>query len=215
MQLLENIESALSERSLNLKDLREVAYRLLEKQVIYRRESTAESIVYDKYLRLEDILQDYFSILGIHLVHSPGLNLIVAYPPGSQIPGHQDSEEIPALQKRVRAEEAGLMVLLRLLYEEKLREGNVNEDSTAFVSLEDINTRYNTLLKRSLPKSVNDRIRLFGTLKKLRIIEYDDVSSYEKWVGIREVILHFTLDGVVKALDEVAPQDSAEATTAH
>jgi len=66
-------------------------------------------------------------------VHNPGLNLIVAYPPGSQIPGYQNNEESSALQKRVRAEEAGLMVLLRLLFEEKLREGNVNEDSVAFV----------------------------------------------------------------------------------
>jgi len=74
--------------------------------------------------------------------------------------------------------------------------------------LEEINTRYNTLLKRSLPKSENERIRLFSTLKKLRIIEYDDVSSYDKWVGIREVILHFTLDGVVRALDDIAPQET-------
>jgi len=58
MQLLSNIESALSEHRLNLKDFREAAYRMTEKQVIYRRERTAESILYEKYLRLEDILHD-------------------------------------------------------------------------------------------------------------------------------------------------------------
>lgn len=203
MSLLESVETALQERDLSLNDLREVAYRLLERQVIYRPESAAESMLYDKYLRLEDILQDYLAVIGIHLVHNPGLNLIVAYPPGSQIPGHRDSVDPPALQKRVRAEEAAMMVLLRLLYEEKLREGNINEFGTAFVSLEDINTRYNTLLKRSLPKSDTERQRLFGTLKKLRILEYEDLSSYEKWLGIREVILHFTLEGVINALDSL------------
>ena len=208
MQLMENLEQALGERDVSLNDFREVAYRLLEKQVIYRPESTAESIVYDMYLRIEDILQEYFAVLSIHLVHNPALNLIVAYPPGSQIPGHKDSDAKPALQKRVRADEAGMMVLLRLLYEEKLREGNISEDGTAFVSLEDINTRYNTLLKRSLPKSENERQRLFGTLKKLRVLQYEDLSNYEKWVGIREVILHFTMEGVIRALDEVAPVES-------
>ena len=207
MPLFENLESALSERSLQLRDFREVAYRLLEKQVIYRSESSAESVVYDKYLRLEDLLKDYFAILGIHLVHNPELNFIVAYPPGSQIPGYPDSADEAALQRRVRAEESGLMLLLRLLYEEKLREGAVNEYRCAYVSLENINTRYNTLFKRSLPKSENDRSKLFGTLKKLRIVEYEDVSTYEKWVGIRETILHFTLKGVVDALDVIAPQD--------
>lgn len=205
---MEYIEHALQERDLSLGEFRDVAYRLLERQVIYRPESTAESIIYDMYLRIEDLLQDYFAVLGIHLVHNPTLNLIVAYPPGSQIPGHKDSEEKPALQKRMRMEEAGLMLLLRLLYEEKLREGSINEFSTAFVSLEDINTRYNTLLKRSLPKSEAERLRLFGSLKKLRIIEYDDLSNYEKWLGIREVILHFTMQGVIQALDDIAPIDN-------
>jgi len=207
MQFLEDVEHALQERDLSVTEFRDVAYRLLERQVIYRPESTAESVLYDMYLRIEDILQEYFSVLGIHLVHNSTLNLIVAYPPGAQIPGHKDSEAKPALQKRIRAEEAGLMVLLRLLYEEKLREGSINEFGTAFVSLEDINTRYNTLLKRSLPKSETERLRLFGTLKKLRIIEYDDLSNYEKWLGIREVILHFTMQGVIQALDDIAPLD--------
>jgi len=208
MLFIENLEQALSERDVSINDFRDVAYRLLEKHVIYRPESTAESIAYDMYLRIEDLLQEYFSVLSIHLVHNPGLNLIVAYPPGAQIPGHKDSEAKPALQKRVRADEAGMLVLLRLLYEEKLREGNINEEGTAFVSLEDVNTRYNTLLKRSLPKSENERQRLFGTLKKLRVLQYEDLSNYEKWVGIREVILHFTMEGVISALDSVAPPET-------
>jgi len=208
MLFLENLEHALNERDVSLNDFREVAYRLLERQVIYRPESTAESVAYDMYLRIEDLLQEYFAVLSIHLIHNPGLNLIVAYPPGSQIPGHKDSDAKPALQKRIRADEAGMLVLLRLLYEEKLREGNIAEDGTAFVSLEDINTRYNTLLKRSLPKSDSERQRLFSTLKKLRVLQYEDLSNYEKWIGIREVILHFTMEGVIKALDEVAPVDT-------
>jgi hypothetical protein len=105
-----------------------------------------------------------------------------------------------ALQRRIHADEAGLMITLRLLYEEKIREGDIDEQGCVFVPLETVFTRYLSITKKEMPAAEAERRSLFNALKQLRIITYSDLAGAEQWIGIREIIMHFTLNGIVEAL---------------
>ena len=55
-----------------------------------------------------------------------------------------------------------------------------------------------------------ERRSLFQTLKQLRLVAYSDLTGPDQWIGIREIIMHFTLNGVVDALAErECPTDGA------
>ncbi|MBU0992120.1 MAG: DUF4194 domain-containing protein [Proteobacteria bacterium] len=194
----------LKNRDLSLEDFKRVVLRLLDRQVIYRRESNVETEIYDLYFRMESLVAEYLNIIGIRVVNHTDLSYVIAYPPGSSIPGvYTEDEGDNALQRRIRNEEAGLLITFRLLYEEKIREGEIDENGCVYVSLETVFTRYHSIVKREMPSSETERKTLFSTLRQFRIIEYNDLSTPDQWIGIREVILHFTLEGVLNALDEM------------
>jgi hypothetical protein len=203
LMILEPLEHELENRNLALADFRRVILRLLDKQVIYRPESNVEAEIYDLYLRMEDLVTEYLALIGITISENKNLCFVIAYPPGSDIPGvHTEDMGDNALQRRIRADEAGLMITLRLLYEENIREGEIDEKGRAYVPLETVFTRYHSIVKREMPNSESERRSLFSTLKQLRIVEFKDVTDPEQWIGIREVILHFTLEGVIQALND-------------
>lgn len=206
----DHLERELENRNLLPADLRAVLLRLLDKQVIYRNESKVESELYDLFVRMEDIVEQYLSILGVTVFCNVELNFVIAYPPGSDIPGIRDGgTERRALQRRIRADEAGLMITLRLLYEEKIREGEIDEKGCVYVPLEAVFTRYLSITKREMPAPESERRSVFNTLKQLRLVDYTDLSGTDKWIGIREIIMHFTMSGIAEAVSEIENSPTA------
>ncbi|MCP4746822.1 MAG: DUF4194 domain-containing protein [Desulfobacteraceae bacterium] len=215
--IVEKLSQELNNRNLSLIDFKTVVHRLLEKQVIYRRESNTESEIYDLFIRMDDLVNDYLAVIGVRVIANREMSFVIAYPPGSDIPGEPGQENgQSALQRRILGDEAGLMITLRLLYEEKIREGGIHENGCVYVPLETVFTRFLSITKREMPSRELERRSLFTTLKQLRIIEYTDLENPEQWVGIREIILHFTLDGVVQALNQldIMETDTAKLTDA-
>jgi hypothetical protein len=207
---LEHLEQELENRNLSMADFRSVLLRLLDKQVIYRNESQVEAELYDRFIRMADVVETYLGIMGITVFCNPELNFVIAYPPGSDIPGVADGETgQSALQRRIRADEAGLMITLRLLYDEKIREGEIDDKGCVFVPLETVFTRYLSITKKEMPTAETERRSLFNTLKQLRLVEYTDLTGVEPWIGIREIIMHFTMSGVVEVLSEREDADPA------
>ena len=199
----DHLEQELGNRNLGMTELRAVLLRLLDKQVIYRHESQVEAELYDLFVRLQDVVETYLGVLGITVFCNPQLNFVIAYPPGSEIPGLESvGPGEPMLQRRIHADEAGLMITLRLLYEEKLREGEMDEQGCVFVPLETVFTRYLSITKKEMPAAEAERRTLFNALKQLRLVTYADLSGGEQWIGIREIIMHFTLNGIVAALTD-------------
>jgi hypothetical protein len=217
----DQLAQELSNRNLSLADFRAVLLRLLDKQVIYRHESQVEAELYDLFVRMQGVVEAYLGILGVTVFCNPQLNFIIAYPPGSDIPGIAGGDpDQTALQRRIHADEAGLMITLRLLYEEKIREGEIDAQGCVFVPLETVFTRYLSITKKEMPSAEAERRSLFHTLKQLRLVTYSDLAGAEQWIGIREIIMHFTLDGIVAALadrergaaggDDAAPDNAEE-----
>jgi hypothetical protein len=199
----DHLAKELENRNLGMAEFRSVLLRLLDKQVIYRHESQVEAELYDLFVRMQPVVEAYLDILGMTVFFNPRLNFVIAYPPGSDIPGvaGADSGQV-ALQRRIHADEAGLMITLRLLYEEKIREGEIDEQGCVFVPLETVFTRYLSITQKEMPTAEAERRSLFNALKQLRIVAYSDLAGAEQWIGIREIIMHFTLNGIVEALTE-------------
>ena len=209
------LQTLLDEKDLSLKDFQRVVLRLLDRQVVCRGDSERDTECYDLYVRMEELILDYLGVLGIHCFRNDAGGYLIAYPPGSEIPGIalEDAAEA-ALQKRVSANEAALLLTLRLLFEEQLRAGDMNEEGYVYVQKEAIYTRFVSLTKREMPTTESERRELFAAMKRLKILKFNDLDSEDAWVGIREIILNFTLDGVVKALDGLeTPFAQADADT--
>jgi hypothetical protein len=200
---IDHLDKELENRNLGMTEFRAVLLRLLDKQVIYRHESQVEAELYDLFVRLQAVVEAYLGVLGMTVFFNPRLNFVIAYPPGSDIPGVSSGDPgQTSLQRRIHADEAGLMITLRLLYEEKIREGEIDEQGCVFVPLETVFTRYLSITKKEMPAAESERRSLFNGLKQLRMVSYSDLDGAEQWIGIREIILHFTLNGIVEALEE-------------
>ena len=229
--MLNAIEQQLEKEGVSQKELTELIIRLMDYGVLCRDDSQVEQILYDRFLRIEDLINDYFSLSGIRLEHQARFKYVRLFPPGSQIPGIQD-EEGPfntGLRTRMSQSEVALVLVLRALYDKAVREGEIDESANAMTSLEDIAIAMKNMLKRPLPELLNDRKVLFKRLRQLRLIQMNqDDSQFESndiWLRIRPQILSFVSDDVLSQLlatpvqqddddiDETAKTESKEEET--
>ena len=136
--MLNKIEQLLDKEGIILKEFTELLIRLMDYGVICRDESQVEQILYDRYLRIEQIMQDYLSLMGIRLQHDRRFQFVRCYPPGAQIPGMEDDDQPfnGGLRVRLSQNEVALVLVLRSQYDKALREGMVDEQGCVLVSLE-------------------------------------------------------------------------------
>lgn len=211
--MLQFIEHQLEKQGLDRRDLSELLIRLLDYGVICRDESQVEQQLYDRYLRLEDIVADYLELLGIRVQHDKRFQFIRLYPPGAQIPGVQDEQgaiQSPGLRMRLNQNEVALILVLRAQYDKALREGQVDEQGCVMVSLESLSIAIKNLLKRTLPENMTERKQLFRRLKQLRLIQIsneDRLDDGDMWMRIRPMIMSYVSEQVLADLVENESSD--------
>ncbi len=206
--MLQFIEQKLEKQGLDRRELSELLIRLLDYGVICRDESQIEQQLYDRYLRLEEIIADYLELIGIRVQHDKRFQFIRLYPPGAQIPGVQDEEnaiQSPGLRMRLNQNEVALILVLRAQYDKALREGQVDEQGCVMVSLESLSIAIKNLLKRTLPENMTERKQLFRRLKQLRLIQIaneDRLDDGDMWMRIRPMIMSYVSEQVLADLIE-------------
>lgn len=204
--MLNLIEEKLEKDGLTSKDFSELLIRLLDYGVICRDESQVEQTLYDRYLRIENLLVDYLSLMGVRVQHDRRFQFVRLYPPGAQVPGMEDDFEQPfngGLRVRLNQNEVALVLILRSLYDKSLREGAVDENGCALASLEAITISLKNLLQRSLPENITERKALFRKLRQLRLIQLtseDVLEGGEFWLKIRPMIMSYVSDDVLGEL---------------
>jgi hypothetical protein len=222
--MLQFIEQKLEKQGLDIRELSELLIRLLDYGVICRDESQVEQQLYDRYLRLEDIVSDYLELLGVRVQHDKRFQFIRLYPPGAQIPGVQDEQnaiQSPGLRMRLNQNEVALILVLRAQYDKALREGQVDEQGCVMVSLESLSIAMKNLLKRALPDNMTERKQLFRRLKQLRLIQIsneDRLDDGDMWMRIRPMIMSYVSEQVLADLVEnenvneleIAQEDTVE-----
>ena len=206
--MLHFIEQKLEKQGLDRRELSELLIRLLDYGVICRDESQIEQQLYDRYLRLEDIVADYLELIGVRVQHDKRFQFIRLYPPGAQIPGVQDEPnavQSPGLRMRLNQNEVALILVLRAQYDKALREGQVDEQGCVMVSLESLSIAIKNLLKRTLPDNMTERKQLFRRLKQLRLIQLsneDRLDDGDMWMRIRPMIMSYVSEQVLTDLIE-------------
>lgn len=221
--MLHFIEQKLEKQGLDRRELSELLIRLLDYGVICRDESQVEQQLYDRYLRLEEIIADYLELIGVRVQHDKRFQFIRLYPPGAQIPGVQDEPnaiQSPGLRMRLNQNEVALILVLRAQYDKALREGQVDEQGCVMVSLESLSIAIKNLLKRTLPDNMTERKQLFRRLKQLRLIQIaneDRLDDGDMWMRIRPMIMSYVSEQVLADLIEneqasvdMADEESAE-----
>ena len=213
----------LEREGLALDDFRELCLRLLNNGVLCRAESQIEQQLYDRYLRIEDLVKDYLQLMGVQVLHDSRFAYLRLYPPGSRMPGMEDSEVesfAGGMRARLRQDEVALLLVLRLQYDKALREGQLDDEGYVTESLESLSIAMKNLLNRSLPDKVTERKQVFNRLRQLRLIEFrqdEAVDMTEAWIKIHPMIVTFVTDDALGALEEALPvgQEEAEEEDEH
>ncbi len=184
-------------------DWLELLARLLDYGVICRDESQVEADLYDRYIRLESMIDDYLSMLGLRLHHDSRFQYVRLIPPGARVPGLDDEQDEPfngGLRTKLSQLEVAVMLTLRAEYDKSLREGQVDEGGCVNLSLESLVLAMKNLLSRTLPESQSERRNLFKRLRQMRVIRFSaDADWYDadSWLKIRPMIVHLVGADVV------------------
>ena len=215
--LTDRLSIELEKQNLGINEFRELIIRLLNYGVLCRNENQTEQQLYDRYLRITELVQDYLSIMDIHVFHDRRFEYLRLYPPGGQVPGMEDAEISPfagSLRARLSQQEIAMVLVLRLQYDKALREGQVDDRGYVTESIEALSIAMKNILARSLPEKVTERKQLFTRLRRLRLVEYrseEDLISGEVWLKIHPMIVNFVNDEAIAALAD-ATTDETQAT---
>ena len=213
--MLQMIDKECEQAGLSQKEFSELLVRLLDYGVICRDESQIEQTLYDRFIRIDELVSDYLSLLGIRIQHDKRFQFIRLYPPGAQVPGLEDDWQHTgqqAFRTRLSQSEVALILVLRTQYDRALREGAVDDHGCVMVSLENITIALKNLLKRQLPEQLTERKQLFRRLKQLRLIHIaneEGLTDGDMWIRIRPMIISYVNENVLAEL--MAEQDSAQA----
>jgi len=225
MKLAEYMEDRLESANVSLDEFRELAIRLLNYGVLVRDESQTERELYDRFVRIEELMAEALDIYGLGLHHDRRFEYVRVYPPGSSMPGMDKAEEHAfggSLRARPTQAEVALMLVLRAQYDKAVREGKLDERGFATEPLEAISLAMKNWLNRSLPEKLLERRRVFQRLKQLRLIDYrseEDLDHSEAWLRIHPMIVEFVGQGAIDAIngsmDAASTNESAVPENAH
>lgn len=207
----ELLQQKLAARKFSADEFSELLIRLLDYGVICRDESQIEEQLYDRYLQLQDLVEDYLLPLRVRIQHDRRFHFVRLFPPGAQVPGLPDDEHQPfnsGLRATLNQQEVATVLVLRAEYDKALREGQVDDQGSIMLALEALGIALKNLLGRTLPVKKTERDQLFRRLRQLRLIQTAqgfDPMQPDAWLKIRPSITSFVNDGVLQTLGESLP----------
>lgn len=214
--LTDCLTKALETSGVSVDEFSELCVRLLNYGVLCRAESQTEQQLYDRYVRISEVVDAYLGLIGVRVLHDRRFEYLRLYPPGAQVPGMDGTEEgafSGGLRARLRQDEVALLLVLRLQYDKALREGEVDENGFVAESMESLGIAMKNLLGRGLPDKLTERKRVLQRLRQLRLIEYrhdDELESEEAWLRIHPMIVSFVNDAALATLEQGLPASDGE-----
>lgn len=219
-RLTDSLEQALEPHNLTLRDWRELIQRLLDYGVLCRDDSQVEAELYDRFERIEALVDDYLNLMGVRLHHDTRFQFVRLIPPGARVPGVEDESDEPfngGFRTRLNQAEIALVLILRAEYDKAVREGVIDENGCATLSLEAVALASKNLLQRSLPEQLAERRQLFRRLRQLRLIHYAqeaDLEQNDSWIKVRPLIVNLVnnewLENMKRDLEVEAPSEVVE-----
>src|SRR5690606_39834513 len=87
------LEEQLQHCGVSADDFSDLMIRLLDRGVLCRDESKREAELYDRFLQVQPLVEDYLWVLRIRLLHETRFYMVRIFPPGAEVPGLDDCEE--------------------------------------------------------------------------------------------------------------------------
>lgn len=196
VSLIDTLEQQLAPHNLDINDWRALLQRLLDYGVLCRDDSQVEAEFYDQFVRVQDLVDQYLSLMGVRFQHDPHFRFVRLIPPGARVPGLEDESDEPSgggFRQRLSQHEIALILVLRAEYDKALREGLIDEQGCAALSLEAVALAMKNLLRRALPENVGERRQVFKRLRQLRLIHYmqeADLDESESWIKVRPLVVN-------------------------
>lgn len=196
----------LEKKNYKLEEFSELLIRLLDYGILCRDESQIEEQLYDRFLQLKNLVEDYLVMIGIRLQHDERFHFVRIYPPGAQVPGLPDEVDQPfnsGFRQRLSQQDIAVILVLRAEYDKSLREGQMDENGCVMISMEALSIGMRNLLNRTLPETLTERNRLLTRLKQLRLIHFkmdDDEEQDDCWLRIRPTITRFMSEEALSLL---------------
>ena len=216
MQLADFIEGRLEASGIALEEFRALLIRLVNYGVLERAESHTEQELYDRFVRVEELMGETLSLYGIVLHHDRRFEYVRLYPPGSRTPGMEQAEDDAfngSLRARLTQNEVAVVLVLRAQYDKALREAKIDENGFATEPVEAISLAMKNWLNRSLPEKTTERRRIFQRLKQLRLIDYrsdEELETTEAWIRIHPMIVDFVSSDAIEAARAASSEVPAE-----
>jgi hypothetical protein len=206
--LQDHLERRLESAAVSYEQLRELLIRLLNYGVLVRDESQTTRELYDRFRRIENIVEESLALYGVELHHERKFQYVRLYPPGSRRPGMDHAEDDAfggSLRARLSQHEIALILVLRAQYDKTTREGKLDDRGFATEPLEAIGLAMKNWLGRSLPEKATERRAVFRRLRQLKLIEYredDDLEQAETWIRVHPMIVDFVSNEAIDALND-------------
>lgn len=217
MQLGDLVEQRLESTGISLEEFRGLLIRLVNYGVLERDESQTERELYDRFVRVEDLVGEALWLYGIVVHHDRRFEYIRLYPPGSRTPGMEQAEDEAfngSLRARLTQNEVAVILVLRAQYDKALREAKIDENGFATEPMEAISLALKNWLNRSLPEKTTERRAIFRRLRQLRLIDYhsdDELEASEAWLRIHPMIVDFVSADAIEAARGAAEADRSTA----
>lgn len=219
MSLSALVNEQLAVANLTPERFREIVARLLSYGVVVRDEDRTEQLLYDDARRIESLLDDYFDVGGFLLHHDATNQFYRLYAPGAVVDGLPEDtlEPVPSLRARLSPDFVAAALALRLLYQNKLNNGDIQPQGEALISFEELAVVLQTQLKRPLPAGSTDKMALLAELKRHRLLSYASgfsIADEDALLAIRPTILGIVSnDALSAALDSdgvIEPETAVE-----
>lgn len=187
----------------------EICNRLLAAGILWRDYSKPEQALYDDATLAEELLREWFDVLGFTLTHDVDANLMRLYPPGDD---QEDEDGVKRLRARLSKDMVAAALGLRFLYTEGLTGKRELVNQELAISLEELSQTLVSLLGTTLPGSAAERGQLLRELRKHRLVRFREADAgfgqMEMLLGVLRPILSFVSD---EALLEVRQLMQAKA----
>ena len=216
MKLTEQLQQTLNAKRFTLDEFSELLIRLLDYGVLSRDESQVETLLYDRYVQLEELVLDYLSPLHVRVQHDTRFGFVRVFPPGARVPGLPDDDNqafAGGFRANLSQQEVAVVLVLRAEYDKALREGQVDDQGCVLLSLEGLGIALRNLLNRTLPEKKTERAQLFRRLRQLRLIHFianAEENVDDAWLKIRPSITSYVSEAVLDQIRGELPQTDDE-----
>lgn len=204
------LETRLAERTagnVSRRRFAEICNRLLAAGILWRDYSKPEQALYDDATLAEELLREWFDVLGFALTHDVDANLMRLYPPGDD---QEDEDGVKKLRARLSKDVVAAALGLRFLYTEGLTGKRELVNQELAISLEELSQTLVSLLGTTLPASTAERVQLLRELRKHRLVRFREADAgfgqMEMLLGVLRPILSFVSDEALLEVRQLMQQ---------